>query len=176
MVFLSFISILIIIGHLASIVWNRSFWPFDNYPMYSFPIDQMRYPILSDRKLYMLTLVDQSAGASRDLLYGKAIRHPDLHPISRLDVVLLLVKNGFIDGISKSVNSCNIDHFAWDMKNETNKNIESVLMDILVFIRLNNPKVRTLSVHLLEWDDIWDSNMNPQKPNRRTILKTVNYG
>lgn len=153
---------------------NRSFWPFDNYPMYSFPLEQIRYPVLRGQKLYMLTLVDITNNSQRDLLYGQVTRTPDIHPMSRLEIGLLLVKAGFMSEVYSQVGERNKKHFGSDIKDnldhESQLKKELILKDILRFIQTNNSQVNAIEVHLLEWEDIWQKDVNSLEPSKRTVL------
>jgi hypothetical protein len=88
---LSLVALIVLAGQAVAIARFRSYWPFDHYPMYSFPIARMRYPIVRGDLLTMFSLVEVHAdGTTTDLLSGADIYPEAFHPLDRIEVVVLL--------------------------------------------------------------------------------------
>jgi hypothetical protein len=70
--------------------------------MYSFPISRMRYPIVRGDQLTMFSLVEvNDDGTTTDRLSGADI-YPEAFPLDRIEVVVMLVRAGMLQGSNKS--------------------------------------------------------------------------
>lgn len=99
---LSIVAIAVVVGHLVAVVRDRTFWPFSHYPMYSYAVRDMSYPILAGRRLTVHTLVAVFPdGEEQDLLAGAFIYPPLLHPLDRVEIAALLVHGG-LAGVTRA--------------------------------------------------------------------------
>jgi hypothetical protein len=98
---LSVVSLVVLAGHLVAVARDRTFWPFSHYPMYSYAVRDMSYPILAGRQLTANTLVAVFPDGEEDLLAGALIYPPLLHPLDRVEIAALLVHAG-LPGVERA--------------------------------------------------------------------------
>jgi hypothetical protein len=174
LILLSTLSVILIAGHLVSIALNRSYWPFDSYPMYSFPILKSKYPIVFENRLIMFTIVDTTGGIRRDLFYGTNAFPKEFHPLDRLETILFLVKSGLGQEVYDRVNARNPNHFfLGEIKGTTRETIQTAMNDLLRLANSHSPQVTSIAVEQLEWADFRSPNCDVEKPDKITRLIEV---
>jgi hypothetical protein len=169
---LSLIALLVLAGQAVAIVRFRSYWPFEHYPMYSFPVSRMRYPIVRGDRLTMFSLIEvHDDGTTTDLLSSAAIYPEAFHPLDRIEVVVLLVRAGMLQGLQHALAASNqID----DRGAGSTDELDQALRDLLDFARLNRPQLNTLRLVAMEW-----SFRNPgsdfKHPDRSRVIAEVSH-
>lgn len=170
----SIISIIVIVGHLISIYLNQNFWPFVNYPMYSFPISQIKYPIVIDGRLIMLNIVDTSNGKNREMLFNQHLPK-DFHPFDRLEVVVFLKKAIIDDEDLKTSQNRHTHHFKWDFTDSQafTPTLQEAAKALLAFAKINTPEIQSIKIEKLEWNDYQNQSTRLDQPDKKTTLIEV---
>ncbi|HEX8108750.1 MAG TPA: hypothetical protein VF516_13540 [Kofleriaceae bacterium] len=170
---LSLVALLVLAGHAVAIVRFRSYWPFDHYPMYSFPISRMRYPIVRGGHLTMFSLVEvNDDGTTTDLLSGADIYPEAFHPLDRIEVVVTLVRAGMLEGLERELPaSQHID----DRGAGSMAQLQKALCDLLEFARTNRPSLSTLRLVALEWSDFRNPQSDFKHPDRSRVIAEVSH-
>ncbi len=170
---LSLVALIVLAGHAVAIVRFRSYWPFEHYPMYSFPISRMRYPIVRGDHLTMFSLVDvNDDGTTTDLLSSANIYPEAFHPLDRIEVVVLLVRAGMLQGLEPGgAASQHID----DRGAGSMAQLRQALCDLLEFARTNRPQLNTLRLVALEWFDFRNPQSDFKHPDRSRVIAEVSH-
>ena len=176
-VLLSILSVVLIVGFLISIALNRSFWPFDNFPMYSYPVHKIRYPIYNDGGLSLFTLLDTTTDQHRDIIAGKTIYSKEFRPLDRLEILLLLMTNGLLSRIDYDEENRHKHHFRWAARDwsteDSGEELEKALKKVLTFIQKYNPEVKKIAIYFYQWNDIWADDVDPWKPEKSEMILEV---
>jgi hypothetical protein len=170
---LSLVVLFVLAGQAVAIARFRSFWPFDHYPMYSFPISRMRYPIVRGDHLTMFSLVEVNEdGTTADLLSGADIYPEAFHPLDRIEIVVTLVRAGMLQGLQPALAaSSHID----DRGAGSTAQLQQALCDLLALARTNRPELSTLRLVALEWADFRDPRSSFKHPDRSRVIVEVNH-
>ena len=166
---LSLVSVLVLVGHAVAMARFRSLWPFDHYPMYSFPISRMRYPIVRGRHLTMFSLLEVSDdGTTTDLLGGSRLYPAAFHPLDRIEILVMLVRAGMLEGIGHEFSGKHIE-------GGRAGTLRQALSDLLEFGRTNRPQLRTLRLVAMEWSDFRDPRSDVRHPERSRVITEVSH-
>jgi hypothetical protein len=166
---LSLVSLLVLVGHAVAMARFRSFWPFDHYPMYSFPVSRMRYPIVRGRHLTMFSVLEVSDdGTTTDLLGGPRLYPAAFHPLDRIEILVMLVRAGMLEGIDHELGSKQIE-------GEMAGTLRQALSDLLALGRANRPQLRTLRLVAMEWSDFRDPQSDVRHPERCRVVTEVSH-
>jgi hypothetical protein len=175
MLFLSIVAAVVVLGHLYAIAVYRAIWPFDHYPMYSFPIKKMRYPIVVGDSLTMFSIVELLPGGGRqDLLSGARIYPPDFHPLDRLEVMLMLIKAGLLDKIHSEINERHSDHFRREVTRApaagAGDRVHEALADLLTHAASNRPALKAIAVVQMRWNDFRKESSDFRTPDSVSVI------
>lgn len=170
---LSLVALIVLAGQAVAIARFRSYWPFDHYPMYSFPIARMRYPIVRGDLLTMFSLVEVHAdGTTTDLLSGADIYPEAFHPLDRIEVVVLLVRAGMLQGLDAPAAT---RQQIVDRSAGSPARLEQALRDLLGFARTHRPGLTTLRLLALEWPAFRDPGSDVRRPARARLIAEVRH-
>lgn len=172
-VVLSIVSVIVLVGEAIAIARFRPYWPFDHYPMYSFPVARMRYPIVRGDQLTMFSLVEVKAdGTTADLLSGAHIYPETFHPLDRIEIVVLLVRAGMLQGVEHVGGATN----QIEARGAGSlAKVQQALSDLLAYGRTNRPELHTLRLVAMEWSDFRDRRSDFTHPDRVRVIAEVSH-
>jgi hypothetical protein len=170
---LSLVALFVLAGHAVAIVRFRSYWPFEHYPMYSSPVSRMRYPIVRGDHLTMFSLAEvNDDGTTTDLLGGANIYPEAFHPLDRIEVVVMLMRAGMLQGLERELAaSKHID----DRGAGSMAQLQRALCDLLEFARTNRPQLNTLRLVAMEWSSFRNPKSDFRHPDRSRVVAEVSH-